>query len=217
MTWVDPCPQRFRTAAGELVMRLGVPQLDAHLAFLAARSRPNTVLAVAYDLRVFFTMVGKPPAQVTAADALLCSPWPGPLRPRDGYEAEPVDSVASHAEVIGHWNRGVRMDCEPEPVKGDLEFAYVVDANPLGEKLPDPVVVAVGVGSFRLGQTDSAVAPRRFGQGLDDGQGIPGSPRAQYGLQDLDRQLEKIGTQRVRLEHQIGGLGVGGGKRCQCP
>jgi integrase/recombinase XerD len=51
-------------------VRLGVPQLDAYLEFLAARSRPNTVLAVAYDLRVFFTVVGKPPAWVTAADVL---------------------------------------------------------------------------------------------------------------------------------------------------
>jgi integrase/recombinase XerD len=47
-----------------------VPQLDAYLEFLAVRSRPNTVLAVAYDLRVFFTVVGKPPARVTPADVL---------------------------------------------------------------------------------------------------------------------------------------------------
>ena len=46
MTWVDPCLQRSRTAAGDVVVRLGVPQLDRYLEFLAARSRPNTVLAV---------------------------------------------------------------------------------------------------------------------------------------------------------------------------
>jgi hypothetical protein len=38
MTWVDPCLQRLRTASGDLVVRLGVPQLDAYLEFLAARS-----------------------------------------------------------------------------------------------------------------------------------------------------------------------------------
>jgi integrase/recombinase XerD len=70
MTWVDLRLQRSRTASGGLVVRLGVPQLDAYLEFLAARSRPNTVLAVAYDLRVFFSVVGKPPAQVTAGDVL---------------------------------------------------------------------------------------------------------------------------------------------------
>ncbi|MEU3458293.1 tyrosine-type recombinase/integrase [Micromonospora sp. NPDC006766] len=44
--------------------------LDTYLEFLAVRSRPNTVVAVAYDLKVFFTVVGKPPAQVVAADVL---------------------------------------------------------------------------------------------------------------------------------------------------
>lgn len=46
MTWVDPCLQRSRNAAGDVVVRLGVPQVDGYLEFLAARSRPNTVLAV---------------------------------------------------------------------------------------------------------------------------------------------------------------------------
>jgi len=44
--------------------------LDAYLEFLAVRSRPNTVAAVAYDLKVFFTVVGKPPRRVVAADVL---------------------------------------------------------------------------------------------------------------------------------------------------
>ena len=70
MTWVDPCLQRSRNAAGDLIVRLGGPQLDVYLEFLAVRSRPNTVLAAAYDLRVFFAVVGKPPGQVTAADVL---------------------------------------------------------------------------------------------------------------------------------------------------
>jgi site-specific recombinase XerD len=44
--------------------------LDAYLEFLAVRSRPNTVAAAAYDLKVFFTVVGKPPRRVVAADVL---------------------------------------------------------------------------------------------------------------------------------------------------
>ena len=44
---------RSRGAAGEVVARLGVPLLDEYLEFLAGRCRPNTVLAVAYDLKVF--------------------------------------------------------------------------------------------------------------------------------------------------------------------
>ena len=61
---------RSRDAAGELVARLGVPLLDEYLEFLAGRCRPNTVLAVAYDLKVFFTVVAKPPRRVRPADVL---------------------------------------------------------------------------------------------------------------------------------------------------
>jgi integrase/recombinase XerD len=61
---------RSRNAAGELVVRLGVRLLDEYLEFLADRCRPNTVLAVAYDLKVFFTVVGKPPRRVRPADVL---------------------------------------------------------------------------------------------------------------------------------------------------
>jgi hypothetical protein len=46
---------RSRNAAGELVVRLGVGLLDEYLEFLAGRCRPNTVAAVAYDLKVVFT------------------------------------------------------------------------------------------------------------------------------------------------------------------
>src|SRR5215475_7285394 len=61
---------RSRNADGGLVVRLGVPLLDDYLEFLAGRCRPNTVLAVAYDLKVFFTVVAKPPRRVRPADVL---------------------------------------------------------------------------------------------------------------------------------------------------
>ena len=48
--------------------RLGHPLLDDYLRLVAARARPNTVLATAYDLKVFFSVVGKTPVEVTAAD-----------------------------------------------------------------------------------------------------------------------------------------------------
>jgi integrase/recombinase XerD len=68
--WVDLGLRRSRSAAGDLVVRFGVPLLDAYLEFLSVRARPNTVAAVAYDLKVFFTLVGKPPVRVVAADVL---------------------------------------------------------------------------------------------------------------------------------------------------
>jgi integrase/recombinase XerD len=61
---------RSRSAAGDLVVRLGVRLLDEYLEFLGGRCRPNTVLAVAYDLKVFFTVVGKPPRRVRPVDVL---------------------------------------------------------------------------------------------------------------------------------------------------
>jgi len=41
-----------------------------YLEFLAARCRANSVLAARFDLKVFFTVVGKPVQGVTAADVL---------------------------------------------------------------------------------------------------------------------------------------------------
>src|SRR6516164_8083391 len=61
---------RSRSDAGERLVRLGVPLLDEYLEFLAGRWRPNTVLAVAYDLKVFFTVVAKPPRRVRPVDVL---------------------------------------------------------------------------------------------------------------------------------------------------
>jgi Phage integrase, N-terminal SAM-like domain len=47
-----------------------VPLAEVYLEFLGGRCRPNTVLAAASDLRVFFAVVAKPPGQVRAADVL---------------------------------------------------------------------------------------------------------------------------------------------------
>ncbi len=59
-----------RTAADDerRTITLGHPLLDGYLAFVGARARPNTWLAVAYDLKVFFGVVAKEPAEVTTAD-----------------------------------------------------------------------------------------------------------------------------------------------------
>jgi integrase/recombinase XerD len=57
------------TVEGELRgVSLGHPQLDDYLAFVAARGRANTLLATAWDLKVFFGVVAKEPAAVTTAD-----------------------------------------------------------------------------------------------------------------------------------------------------
>ena len=70
MAAVDPCTIRSCDAAGGPVVRVGVPLADEYLEFLSGRSRPNTVLAAGYDLRVFFAVVAKAPQDVVPADVL---------------------------------------------------------------------------------------------------------------------------------------------------
>ena len=47
---------------------LGDGDVDRYLEFVAGRCRPNTVRAVAFDLKVFFTIVERDPLAVTASD-----------------------------------------------------------------------------------------------------------------------------------------------------
>lgn len=62
-----PCLVR---PAGGGVPRLGHQLLDDYLGMVASRARPNTVLATAFDLKVFFSVVGKLPEDIDAADVL---------------------------------------------------------------------------------------------------------------------------------------------------
>jgi len=48
--------------------QLGDRLVDRYLEFVAGRCRPNTLQAVAFDLKAFFAVVGKDPVEVTAAD-----------------------------------------------------------------------------------------------------------------------------------------------------
>ena len=66
---LDPCLLPARIPL-EKVPQLGHPVLDRYLVFVASRCRPNTVLATASDLRAFFTVVSKEPAEVVVGDVL---------------------------------------------------------------------------------------------------------------------------------------------------
>jgi integrase/recombinase XerD len=92
MVLLDDCLIR-QSATGELQVRLGVPLLDDYLEFVAARCRPNTVLAVAFDLKVFFGVVGKEPSAVTSGDviAFISAQRAG----GDGREIREVDEEAA--------------------------------------------------------------------------------------------------------------------------
>ncbi len=48
-----PALDRFEDASGRELIRLGDPTVDAYLELVAALARPNTLLAQAYDVKVF--------------------------------------------------------------------------------------------------------------------------------------------------------------------
>ena len=73
-----------RLAGGEPVYQVGHPDIDEFLEFVAGRARPNTVRAYAHDLKVFFGVVGKEPADVEPADVLAFVS--AQRRPRSGAE-----------------------------------------------------------------------------------------------------------------------------------
>jgi integrase/recombinase XerD len=64
MTFI-PCLVRSSTLAGEWRFALGHPVVDSYLEFVAGRARPNTLRAVAFDLKTFFSIVDKEPAEVS--------------------------------------------------------------------------------------------------------------------------------------------------------
>jgi hypothetical protein len=63
-----PCLVRSVSGSGEVRYALGHRLVDRYLEFVAGRSRPNTLRAVAFDLKAFFAVAGKDPVEVTAAD-----------------------------------------------------------------------------------------------------------------------------------------------------
>ncbi|MET9634447.1 tyrosine-type recombinase/integrase [Lentzea sp. NPDC006480] len=66
-----PCLVRTPRAGGGEQIRLGHPLLDSYLELVTARARWNTVLASAFDLKVFFSVIDKDPVDVDTADVLV--------------------------------------------------------------------------------------------------------------------------------------------------
>jgi site-specific recombinase XerD len=67
MPW-SPVLERSFVNSQLVGLQLGEPVVDEYLAFAGSRLRLNSWLAVAFDLKVFFSVVRKPPAEVTTAD-----------------------------------------------------------------------------------------------------------------------------------------------------
>jgi integrase/recombinase XerD len=63
-----PCLARTVSGSGLVRFSLGDRLAGRYLEFVAGRCRPNTLRAVAFDLKAFFTVVVKDPVEVTATD-----------------------------------------------------------------------------------------------------------------------------------------------------
>ena len=63
-----PCLVRTASPTGEDRYFLGHPVVDRYLEFVAGRLRPNSLRAVAFDLKTFFSVIDKEPVEVVAAD-----------------------------------------------------------------------------------------------------------------------------------------------------
>ncbi len=66
--------QPFRWLGGELQVSVGHLLIDEYLQFLPLEPTPNTRLAVAFDIKVFFSVVDKTPGRITSADVMAFIP-----------------------------------------------------------------------------------------------------------------------------------------------
>ncbi|HEY8827607.1 MAG TPA: tyrosine-type recombinase/integrase [Jatrophihabitantaceae bacterium] len=109
-----------------------MPQLDDYLEFLSGRCRPNTVLAVAYDLKVFFEVVGKAPKRVRPPDVLGFMTAQRTGQTSLSQQLQPVED-----EARGVSSRTVRRRLSS--VSGLFAFLHVrgdVATNPVPRGLP---------------------------------------------------------------------------------
>ena len=77
-----PCVVRTVSGAGEVRYSLGHRLVDRYLEFVAGRARPNTLRAVAFDLKAFFAVVvkdppGQPPTGLLVVRGGGVGPTPG--------------------------------------------------------------------------------------------------------------------------------------------
>jgi site-specific recombinase XerD len=120
-----PVMQRDRLGESGVEVRLGHDLVDAYLRFVAARCRPNTVLAARFDLLVFFSFAGIDPVDVTAGDVLGFVA--DQRRPRSGNVVRLVDGegglsartvqrrLATLSGLFGYLVATGAMDASPMP------------------------------------------------------------------------------------------------------
>ena len=191
MSTILPCLIRSVVGAELRSIRLGHPLLDDYLEFVGARARTNTLLAAAYDLKVFFSVIGKEPAAVTTADvfafiAAQRAPRRGPrvVRLEDGEAGLSVRTIKRRLATLS----GL--------------FDYLVARGDVGVRVnPVPHGMAArraGAGSTRRG-TPLLRAPRTLPRVL-----LPA---------EVDALMAALRTHRDRA--MVEAMLLGGLRRCE--
>lgn len=183
-----PCLVRSRRGTEVEAITLGHPVLDDYLAFVGARARPNTWLAIASDLKIFFQSVAKEPAQVTAADvfAFLASQRAprreNVVRLEDGEAGLAARTVARRLSSV----RGL--------------FAYLVSRGDAGVATnPVPASLAARRPGARRGRVPVMRTPRTLPRVL--------SPA------EVDALVAALRTHRDRA--MVEAMVLGGLRRCE--
>ena len=181
-----PCLVRSSTTAGEVRFELGHPLLDRYLELSAGRTRPNTVRAVAFDLKTFFTVVDKEPAEVQA-ERRVRFPRPSERRPDRGSHGGPgVGPVGSHHR--------------PAPVLGVGLYAYLIARGDTGVALnPVPRGLSTRRGGGRSRTVPLVRVPRTLPKILDPA--------------EVQRLLGALRSERDRA--MVLAMVLGGLRRCE--
>ena len=141
-----PCVERVFEGSELRAITLGHPLVDGYLEFVGVRGAVNTWLATAYDLKVFFEVIGgKEPAEVTSADVFAFlgrqrTPWhENVVRIEDGEGGLSARTIARRLSSIA----GL---FEYLMVRGDAG----VDRNPVPRGLAGRRAGQRGRGGVRL-------------------------------------------------------------------
>lgn len=98
--------------SGEQVVRFGRELLDDYLTFLAGRARPNSVLAAAFDLKVFFSFAQQEPSQITSRDVLnFIAAQRAPRTHTQSCASPTVDRACRPGPLLGDCRRS--RGCSP--------------------------------------------------------------------------------------------------------
>jgi site-specific recombinase XerD len=132
MVWSPSFRSVVRPGCDEPVYEVGHDLVDGFLEFVAARARPNTVRAYAHDLKVFFEVVAKEPADVVPADVLAFVS--AQRRPRPG--AENVVRISDGSGGLSEATIKRRLAAVSSLYGYLVTVGGVIEVNPVPRGLP---------------------------------------------------------------------------------